>query len=126
MKIKSLLVVTVVASLTTGCASIINGTNDTVSITSDADTSIYVDGNRAGRGDITIPLKRGKTHIITAKKEGCFANSIETQTAFDKTSLLGILIDFGIVSIPLDFAIGGASEISPRIYNVEANCSGNA
>ncbi len=123
MNAKALVVPALVAVLTTGCASIINGTNDSVTISAPADTSVYIDGQKTGTGDVTATLKRGKTYVISAKKEGCESQNLETSTSFDKASLLGILIDFGIISIPLDFVIGGARELDPKIYSVEADCT---
>ena len=122
MKAKDLLVPVLAAALTSGCASIVNGTNDSVTISAPADTAVYIDGQKTGTGDVTASLKRGKTYIVSAQKEGCRSANVETSTSFDKTSLLGILIDFGIISIPLDFIIGGAREIDPKIYSVEADC----
>ncbi len=123
MNAKVLLVPVLAAMLTSGCASIINGTSDSVTIAAPADTAVYIDGRKAGTGDVSAILKRGSTYVISARKDGCQSGNVETSTSFDKASLLGILIDFGIISIPLDFVIGGAKEIDPKIYSVEADCS---
>ena len=123
MDVKIFLVPALAVLLSTGCASIVNGTNDSVTISAPADTAVYIDGRKAGTGDVTATLKRGKTYVISAQKDGCKSDNVETSTSFDKASLLGILIDFGIITIPLDFVIGGAREIDPKIYSVEADCT---
>ncbi len=106
-----------------GCASIINGTSDTINITSTApNTELYVDSNPAGKGTAIVTVKRGKPHFILAKKTGCQDTTIQTGEKFDATSLLGILIDFGIISIPLDMLIGGAWKTEPKTYMVSPMC----
>ena len=109
--------------LTTACASIIHGTNDQVSINSlEKDTIISIDGTPRGRDNAMAELKRGKTHFIRAEKHGCQEMSIETSRKFDPASLLGIFIDFGIISIPLDFVMGGAMKTEPTTYTVTPIC----
>lgn len=110
--------------LTTGCASIIHGTNDQVTANSlERNTIIYIDGAPRGKDTAQAELKRGKVHTIRAEKDGCQPVSMETSKKFDPTSLLGIFIDFGIITIPLDFAMGGAQEIDPKSYTVTPICA---
>ena len=106
-----------------GCASMINGTSDTINITSmTPNAELYVDGNPAGKGTAIVTVKRGKPHFILAKKPGCQDTTIQTGEKFDATSLLGILIDFGIITIPLDMLIGGAWKTEPKTYMVSPMC----
>lgn len=107
----------------TSCASIIKGTEEQINIVSDEGVVIYVDGVKYGTEGAIARIKKGKTHSITVKKEGCDSVTIETGETFDITSLLGILIDFGIITIPIDLMTGAAWKVEPTMYNVRPICT---
>jgi hypothetical protein len=101
------------------CASIIHGTSDTITINSlEPGTVISVDGTRRGVDVVSVDVKRGKKHVIRAEKKGFTPTEIQTQASFDGTTLLGIFIDFGIVSIPIDLISGAAWKLQPVTYTV--------
>ncbi|MRI34844.1 hypothetical protein EOPP23_17850 [Endozoicomonas sp. OPT23] len=107
----------------TGCATTIKGTQDTVTINSlEKGTLIYVDGVKRGYDDAIAQVKRGKVHTIKVTKDGCEDLIIETGETFDSTSLLGIFIDFGLITIPVDMISGAAWKTSPTIYTVSPLC----
>lgn len=105
------------------CASIIKGTEQQINIVSEKGVEIYVDGVKTGTETAIARVKKGNTHSITVKKEGCESLTVETGESFDPTSLLGILIDFGIISIPVDLASGAAWKVEPTLYNVKPICN---
>ena len=110
-------------ALTSGCASIIKGNSDRITVTSlEKDSVIWVDGAPRGRDAVTVDVKKGNPVSLKATKQGCQDVSIETTESFDATSLLGILIDFGIVSIPIDLISGAAWKQSPTTYTVSPIC----
>lgn len=113
---------TLVALVLASCASIIKGTEQQINIVSEKDVEIYVDGVKTGTETAIARVKKGDVHSITVKKEGCETLTVETGEAFDTTSLLGILIDFGIISIPVDLASGAAWKVEPTLYNVTPIC----
>ena len=58
---------------------------------------------------VTISKKKLKKVEFYAKKDGCQTRSTGIETKFDATSLLGILIDFGLITIlVVDWGINGA------------------
>ena len=115
--------IAVVALGLTGCASVIKGSNETISVNSvEKGTTIYVDGAARGLDTASVSLKKGKTYNIRAEKEGCEAASATTGESFDPISLLGILIDFGIFTIPIDMISGAAWKIEPTTYTVTPIC----
>jgi hypothetical protein len=106
-----------------GCASIFSGNSDEITVqTLEEGSVIYVNGMPRGKDNALVQVKRGQTHNIMVKKKGCQDAIAETGRSFDPRSLLGVFIDFGIVSIPADFAIGGAMATSPTTYTVTPIC----
>ncbi len=107
----------------TGCASTIKGTQDTITVNSlEKGTLIYVDGVKRGFDDAIAQVKRGDTHTIKVTKKGCEDLVVQTGESFDPTTLLGILIDFGIITIPVDLISGAAWKTEPTIYTVTPIC----
>src|SRR4051812_48889572 len=101
------------------CATIFSGGRDTISVNStEPGTMIYVDGALRGRDSASADVKRGKPHQIRVEKEGFQPVTIETGESFDGLSFLGILIDFGIITIPIDLLAGGAWKTNPTSYTV--------
>ena len=119
-----MLIIILVIQLT-GCAAMFHGSNDQVTVTSgDPDAKLYVDANYLGKGSGTTFLKRNTVHTVFAKKKGCADGIAQTQTSFDSVSLLGILIDWGLISmLVVDWAATGAMwKIDPLLYSVTPNC----
>jgi len=107
------------AALLGGCAAMINGTYDTITINSlEPGTKIFVDGVPRGLDTATVQVKRGDPHVIKAEKPGCEPLLVETGEAFDSISLLGFFVDFGMFSIPIDLISGAAWRTQPLMYTV--------
>lgn len=105
-----------------GCASMLNGEHQVVSIKTEADTEIFVDDRYAGKGVAKLKLTRDEQHKVRVSKEGCEDAQLVTQPNFNETSLLGLFVDFGLVSIPTDFLTGAAWDIEPSDISLTANC----
>ena len=107
----------------TGCSSIIHGGHDKVTVNSlEKGATIYVDNIPRGTDIIQVDMERGEEHTIRVSKEGCTDMMAPVTDKFDPTTLLGIFIDLGIVSFPVDFISGSAWKISPRTYTVTPIC----
>lgn len=127
VNIKHIVAATFITTSITGCASIFSGGSDNVSINSlEKGTTLSINGAPRGLDNTAADLKRGKPYTITASKEGCKDVTIQTQESFDGRSLLGIFIDFGIFTIPIDMISGGAWKISPSSYTVTPICDKKA
>jgi len=101
------------------CASIIHGTHDTITVNSlERGTTIYIDGVERGIDTATADVQRGKPHAIMVEKEGFQPVTIQTTEEFDSTTLLGVFIDFGIITIPVDLISGAAWKQSPTTYTI--------
>ncbi|MBI4357170.1 MAG: hypothetical protein HY559_04775 [Gammaproteobacteria bacterium] len=110
--------------LVTGCASVLTGTEDTITINSqEKDATILVDHQPIGKEAVSWQVKRGEPHTIMARKEGCKDVIIQTDRKFNLVSLLGIPIDLGLITISVDLLTGAAWKTSPRAYSVTPDCS---
>jgi len=94
------------------CASMFSGTSEKIRVRSDVPgTKLYLDDEEIGTDEATVKIakKKLKNTYLVAKKEGCKSKKIEIETKFDPITLLGIFLDFGIVTIGIvDWASTGA------------------
>lgn len=122
---KRTLSVAVMAVTLSGCATIFNGSTQQVAIRSNQmDTDLYVNEALIGKGNAVTTFQKKENYIITARKEGCNAVSVPASKSFDATTLLGILIDFGLISIlVVDGAGTGAwNKFDQTSYVIDPQC----
>jgi hypothetical protein len=124
----TLLSIAVVISTLPGCAAMFHGTSQQINVRSnDPDASLYVNEAFIGKGvgAVTV-LKKKNDYTIAAKKEGCTTNQVPVAKSFDAITLLGILIDLGIVSVlVVDGAATGAwQQFDQTSFVVDPVCDG--
>ncbi len=107
--------------LLNGCASMLNGGQQLVTVKTDKDTEIFIDDRYVGKGYSKRNLTRDEPHVLRVEQGDC-SQSITTQAKFNKVSLLGFLIDLGLVSLPVDFMSGAAWNIYPSKVQMKAIC----
>lgn len=115
-----------IASQLTGCATIFNGSKDQIAVRSnEPGTKIYIDEMEVGTDNAIWSVPKKGDHTIRVSKNGCTDVSTPIKYSFDATSLLGILLDFGIVSMLIvDGAGTGAwSKADQTSYILTPNCS---
>lgn len=103
----------------TGCAAMFSGTTQTITFRSNDDTvKFYVNDALIGKGNATAVFHKNQDYRIRAEKEGCEPIEIEAETVFDPITLLGVFIDYGIISILIIDGVGtGAiTEFSQEHY----------
>ena len=118
---------TVLSVSLAGCATMFNGSTQVMSIRSNMDDAkLYVDETYIGKGNGTATFQKKKNYTIRAKKEGCRDAVLIPTKSFDPTTLLGILIDWGIISILIvDGAATGAwQKFDQTGYTIDPDCSG--
>lgn len=128
MKFKGIAAGALAMTLFSGCATVIKGTDESITVNSlEEGTTLYVNGAARGKNSAFVNLEKGEKYTITARKDGCEPATMQTGESFDPTTLLGIFIDWGIITIPVDLISGAAWEISPTTYTVNPICpSGQA
>ena len=122
-----LIIILVFSTFLSGCAAMFNGTTEQVTIRShDPKAKIFVNGAYKGKGDVVTTFKKKKDYTIMVKgsSEKCESVTIPASKSFDATTLLGIFIDFGIVSIlVVDGAGTGAwQKFDQTNYVIDAKC----
>lgn len=125
MKTITTFIVLVFVANTTGCALMFHGKSDQIRMQSQSsDAVLYLDGVQIGKGTATATVQRGQKYTLTAKKNGCSDSSpLQTGSKFDEVSLLGILIDWGLISILLVDNLSGALwKADPLVYTVSPIC----
>ena len=111
--------------LSTGCATMFNGSNQTVNIrTNEKKKKIYVNEEYMGKNQATYTFKKKENYVLKAEKEGCKTTTIIPQKSFDPTTLLGVLLDWGIISVlVVDGAATGAwQKFNQTSYVIDPDC----
>jgi len=110
----------------TSCASMFNGTEKAVTIkANDKDAKIYVNEQYVGTGNAHYVFKKKKDYHLRAELGDCRSPTIIPTKSFDPTTLLGILLDYGIISILLiDGAASGAwTDFDQAQFSLEVDCN---
>lgn len=113
-------------TLVSGCASMFSGTTQVVNIRSnDPEAKLYVNEQYMGQESAVYTFKKKNNYTIRAEKKGCKGNFVNAEKTFDPTTLLGVLLDWGVISIlVIDGAATGAwQEFSSTSYVVDPDCS---
>lgn len=112
----------------TGCAAMFSGTSQEVSIRSKSpNAKIYVNERYMGQGQVLTSFKKKEEYTIRVEENGC-ESVIPVSKSFDATTLLGIFIDYGLVSILVidGAATGSWQEFDQTNYLVDAECQAEA
>jgi len=114
MKFNTAFIVLLSAMLTSGCATIINGSTQTVEIASEPEgASIMIDGEDFGTTPASVDLKRKTAHVVSIALPG-----YETQelTLERKTSgwVWGNIIFGGLIGLVVDISAGGMYKLTPE------------
>ncbi len=127
---KSVMLVSIVVAMlsTSGCAALFNGTSTMLHVRSEVEgAKIYFDDEYMGVQDVVVKVSKKDTPIFRAKKDGCTDGVSPAERRFDAVTLLGLFIDFGIVSIlVVDWAATGAvRDFARTTYIVNPHCPGS-
>lgn len=127
MNNNKIIIFTCIVLTGSGCATMFNGASQQVSVRSNVDdVELYVNEHYIGKGNSITTFKKKKNYTITARKEGCDAVTIPVSKSFDATTLLGIFIDFGIITILIVDGIGTGAwqQFDQTSYVIDPKCRG--
>ena len=109
-----------------GCAAMFHGSTQQVAVRSNVPgTELFVNEAYVGKDNGVTTFQKKNNYMITARKAGCTDTTVPAPKSFDAITLLGVLIDFGIVSVLLiDGAATGAwQQFDQTSFVVDPRCS---
>ena len=111
----------VLAMGTSGCATILDGSSQPLTFNSSPNGArIYVNGMELGTTPLTMAVKRSKTTMILAKKDGYEDQQLALQTKTNFT-FWGNIISGGFVGSTTDYFSDAMIEYSPNMYYITLN-----
>ncbi len=106
-----------------GCATIVSGTTESISITSQpSGANVFIDGSTHGRTPTSVELKRRKGHSVRVEMDGyeAFERAITTKA---NGWIWGNIIFGGIPGLIVDLATGAIHDLEPN--HIVANLTPN-
>ena len=105
--------------LQSGCATIIKGPKQLVTIDSNVrDADVLVGSETVGKTPFNGPIKRGSSTQVTVKKEGYYPRTVtlstQTETAFWGNILIG-----GVLGSSTDSGTGAMHKYSPATIQID-------
>ena len=101
-----------------GCATIVNGTTQKVSVSSDPPgAQLVVDGESTYTTPATVELSRKRDHLLTISKEGYHTEQIAVQKVISG-AVAGNIIAGGLVGWGVDAISGAQYKLVPKTVAV--------
>ncbi len=122
----TLMAVTLVSISMTGCATMFHGSTQQIAIRSNVPgTELFANEAYIGKDNGVTVFQKNKNYVLTARKAGCTDNSLPASKSFDATTLLGVFIDWGLISILMvDGAGTGAwNQFDQTSYVLDPHCN---
>ncbi|NUN69161.1 MAG: PEGA domain-containing protein [Bacteroidetes bacterium] len=117
-RIVPIILVFLAIRLSTGCATIIHGSSQTMNVvTNPADAEVWVDGMRSGLSPTRLTLSRKEHHLITLRKEGYSDVNVRITKKISGW-LLGNILFGGLIGCGVDFISGAAYNLTPDRLDV--------
>jgi PEGA domain len=111
----------VLAMVSSGCATILDGSSQPVNFNSSPNgVRIYVNGMEVGTTPLNMLMKRSKTTMILAKKNGYEDQSLVLQTKVN-AYFWGNILAGGFLGSKTDEVFGAMIEYSPTMYYITLN-----
>ena len=118
MKVLAIILSLSLMWITTGCATIVHGNRQTVTINSEpTGASIRIDGLK-GKTPFSASLARNQDYVVSIKKEGYKEEMIQITKSFSVLSIIGNIL-WLLVGVVVDFASGSAYNLNPTKVDVE-------
>ncbi len=116
MKLMRLAVILSLMFLVTNCASIIDGSNQVVSVNSNVQgADVYINGILVGKTPFSGQVKNKNNTQVRVEKKGYTTQTITLSTSLP-VSFWGNVISGGFLGSTTDFASGAAYQYSPNNY----------
>jgi len=100
----------------TGCATIITGTTQNISFTSDPTGAKVSVGGMTGTTPTVLTLNRNGSLMVNFEKQGYLSTQITLSRGFEPMFLGNIIIG-GLIGMAIDFVSGAVFKLSPEHVN---------
>jgi hypothetical protein len=119
LSVAKVLSVLLIAIGSTGCATIVKGSNQSIPIASDPSAAdVLVDGNLVGQTPTSIQLKRKHDHLITIQKTGYRPKSVAVVKNVGG-AVWGNIIAGGLIGWGVDASTGAQYNLVPQTVSVQ-------
>ena len=119
-------VAAVAANLLSGCAAMFHGTTQQISVRSNVPGTVFF-ANEAyvGKDNGITVFHKNESYVLRAHKDGCADTTLPASKSFDAITLLGVFIDFGIITILIvdGAATGSWQQFDQTSYVLDPQCS---
>ena len=103
----------------TGCATIINGSRQKVTVTSDPAGAIVSDGKNCWTTPATISLPRKQAHPLFISKAGYKMQSVRLRQVASAAILGNILLPGGFIGLGIDTISGAHFKLTPDKLHIQ-------
>ena len=103
---------------TSGCATIVHGNRQTVTVNSEPDGAIVKIDGLKGKTPFSASLARNNDYVVSIKKEGYKEEQVQITKSFSGLSIIGNIL-WLLVGVVIDFASGSAYNLNPTKVDVE-------
>ena len=118
-QIFGLCAVSAVITLTSGCATIVKGTTESIPVAFDpSQADVIVDGGMAGQTPTTLHLKRKLDHVVTIQKIGYEPKSVAVVKAVGG-AVWGNILAGGLIGWGVDASSGAQYNLVPTTVSVK-------
>jgi hypothetical protein len=110
----------------TGCATIMDGTKQTVGFSSNpSNATVTIDGKVLGQTPLTEELSKKKTHLVKINLDGYYPYEMNL-TKKTNGWVWGNIIFGGFIGLAVDAATGGMYKLTPEQVHAEMKKNGVA
>ncbi|WP_286815643.1 PEGA domain-containing protein [Marinobacter sp. UBA3607] len=121
MNYRQLILLAAITILSTGCASVVSGTDQKLTFNSEPEeATVTVSGRVLGKTPLTVPVDRASNQSISFEKEGYKTHIAQLSTTTNPW-FFGNIVLGGLVGSTTDGVSGAIHEYSPDQYFVTLN-----
>lgn len=102
------------ACTASGCATIVRGSTDTVTVRSDQDSAfVFVDGLAAGVAPAELQMRRSQDHQVEIIREGYRVGHARVENAFNPAVAAGSFLIGSLSGLAVDVSTGAVYDLDP-------------
>jgi hypothetical protein len=109
----------VVACLGSGCATLVRGSTESVTVVADRDSAfVFVDGIAAGVTPARLQVRRSSGHRVRVVRDSFRIAHAEVSRSFNPAAAVGSVLFGGVPSLAVDAGTGAVFDLDPNVVRV--------